>query len=144
MMGRNVGRCDVRERRTSGSTLASECEAFLAGRLVEQFVEGDVDVPVWAWLNLLAHGEKGQLVRPPMRLVGRGSRDLSPWCEARGLLAHEVVQRGRRVGSLLTVQRRVMVPLELQLAADRSVARWQPSQLVRVTLSVLEASSRQG
>jgi hypothetical protein len=41
--------------------LVEDCEAFLAGRLVEFLERRKALVPAWAWTNLLAHGSVEQL-----------------------------------------------------------------------------------
>ena len=59
-----------RESQSGGSILATECGAFLDGTLAEYWDERGVDVPIWAWTNLLAHGSEeliGQSVAGPAR-----------------------------------------------------------------------------
>ena len=43
------------------SQVVGDCEAFLAGRLVERIEQAGARVPVWAWTNLLAHGTERDL-----------------------------------------------------------------------------------
>ena len=45
------------------SVVAQECEAFLNGTLAEYWEDKGIVVPVWAWINLLAHGSAAQIAR---------------------------------------------------------------------------------
>ena len=45
------------EQYTACGTIALECEAFLAGTLAEYWEDKGMDLPVWAYMNLLAHGD---------------------------------------------------------------------------------------
>ena len=42
--------------------LVLECEAFLSGRYAQHLAELDLPVPVWAWMNTLAHGSSDQIM----------------------------------------------------------------------------------
>ena len=69
-------------------TIALESEAFLLGSLVEYWDDRGIAFPVWAWVNLLAHGTArrvGECVLRPdtPRRVG------SSWRVARSYLAFE-------------------------------------------------------
>jgi hypothetical protein len=132
------------DRHVDSTALVNECQAFLDGGIVEQFIRSEIEIPAWAWINLLAHGEESQLSNPPMPRHDRRGEDVTRWCDARAYLAHEVLRRARHVGSLRAVQRRVIVPLELMLAAEPSVCTWLPSQLVRTTLAALDVGARRG
>src|ERR1700722_11349507 len=74
------------EQDASYGTIARECEAFLLGSLVEYWDERGIAVPVWAWMNLLAHGtarQVGECVFGPDK-PRRGGRT---WRVARSYLA---------------------------------------------------------
>jgi hypothetical protein len=85
-----------------------------------------LEVPVWAWVNLLAHGSEDEL---------RAVRDAPPrlwsdeWQQARRLLAAEVLLLAEELGTLREVQDKVLIPMELSLAASRDAATWRPRQL---------------
>jgi hypothetical protein len=101
--------------------LVEECEAFLEGRLVERLVDIGAPVPAWAWTNLLAHGTPEQLADPPIHGRRPGCA-LWAWSQGRALLAAEVLDRAAASGTLRTLQREVLVPLELELMSDASIA----------------------
>ena len=46
---------------TAYGTIAIECEAFLAGSLAEYRDDKGMEIPVWAYMNLLAHGTVRQI-----------------------------------------------------------------------------------
>lgn len=122
-----------------GRELVEECERFLQGGYAEHLAAAGRPVPVWAWLNLLAHGTEADL-RSVCALEARNEA-CTVWDQARRFLAGEVLTsaRGRDVTA---VQRAVLVPLELDLAADPGVEQWRPSQLVSAVLVALSDRSR--
>ena len=66
-----------------GEVLGLECEAFLSGSLAEFWDDRGVVVPVWAWMNLLAHGTETlitETVARPYRnrRITRGWRIAAP------------------------------------------------------------------
>jgi hypothetical protein len=117
-------------------TLIEECEAFLSGRYVElcEF-RGDA-VPVWAWLNLLAHGTDDDL-----RTVAAQRASADRWRQARTFLAGELLDLVDLAGaggpSLPLLQRDALVPFELDLISCPGASAWQPRILVSGLLGVL-------
>ncbi len=118
--------------------LASDCEAFLDGRLAEQFEQRGQPVPVWAWTNLLAHGTEEDLASertaPSPHVGGVDGR----WWAARSYLAGSVLDASVRSGGLEALQARVLVPLELELSSRSEVERWDRRRWV----STVEAAVR--
>ena len=62
-----------------GGFLGLECEAYLNGTLAEFWEEQGTGVPVWSWMNLLAHGSESQIHdslygSPKLRRTGRSWR----------------------------------------------------------------------
>jgi len=108
--------------------LVRECERFLEGRFAEHLVIAGIPVPAWAWLNILAHGTPARLQivagAPADGTSGRG------WRRALAKLADEVFAAAEREGSLEAVQRGILVPLELYLAARPEMAGLGPDELV--------------
>jgi hypothetical protein len=121
--------------------LVEECEAFLAGTYAELCESRGERVPVWAWMNLLAHGTEEQL---RTNVVPHTSG--SHWHQARRFLAGELLDASTsgRV-SLADLQRDVLVPIELDVLSCRGADQWQPGQLVSGLLDALpdERSRRQ-
>lgn len=127
---RRFGRVDV----------GGELEAVLAGRYVEWLRGRGEPVPAWAWLNGLAHGGLGDVsaLAAQRHLFGR----VRDWRRARRLLAGEIVAvAGDRLG---VVQREVLVPLELRLAARGNDAALDPARLAARVLMALDRSSSFG
>lgn len=106
--------------------MVEECEAFLAGTYVELCEARGEAVPVWAWMNLLAHGTEDQLRGG----IVQHASGAGPWRHARGFLAGELLDRVDTAQlSLPEFQATVLVPLELEMACSGAM-RWQPRQLV--------------
>lgn len=116
------------EGRPPRGSLASEAEAFLRGELAERLEERGAPTPVWAWTNVLAHGTEDALRRATAQ-QWPGAVANATWHRVRAFLATEVLAVARRRGPLATLQRTVLVPLELDLAARPGVRRWGPRQL---------------
>jgi hypothetical protein len=119
-----------REQAGAGDgVLVTECEAFLDGTLAEYWDERGVDVPVWAWTNLLAHGSQaliGESVARPTR-PRRGARS---WRIARSYLAHQILGVTDDRYTVPQLQTSVLIPLELEMAARAEVGHWTPRQWV--------------
>lgn len=120
-----------------GARLVAECEAFLAGTLSEDACESAGRVPVWYWVNLLAHGDADQL--RAIHATPTTQRDrFADWRVARSFLAGEVLDRVEPGGTTLPhLQRDALVPLELNLLSQRATRRWSPGDLVTATLAIL-------
>jgi hypothetical protein len=118
--------------------VVEDCEAFLAGRYVELCESRGEPVPVWAWLNLLAHGNEDDL----RAAAGRRATAVR-WRQAQTFLAGELVDLvdAARV-PLAAFQRDVLVPLELDVISCPGASRWLPGQLVSGLLGVLPDKGR--
>ena len=127
------------EQDTACGTIALECEAFLDGTLAEYWDEKGIDVPVWAWMNLLAHGTRApdrrvRPRRPNRRRTGRS------WRVARSYLAFEVLDLTDLEFTLADMQSSVLIPLELEMAARPDVAGWTPRQWVDLVEDALRSA----
>lgn len=124
----------MRLRRDPAETaLVEACEAFLEGTYVELMDASGASVPVWAWMNLLAHGTEAEL-RAAADALGEGDS----WQQARSFLAGElleIIDAGHL--ALAQLQHDVLVPLELDILDCRCSNGWTPAQLVRGLLGVL-------
>lgn len=135
--GANVVKWRHSDRRLAAQS-AADAAAFLNGRLVERAERLKVAVPVWAWTNLLAHGSRQDLVTESGRVWSRWDCSVGvQWRRARSYLAGEVLLYAGPYGSLAEVQRVVLVPLELSLAATPEVADWRPSRWALAVESAL-------
>jgi hypothetical protein len=122
----------------SGQELAASCEAFLAGRYVEDLDRRGRRVPVWAWTNLLAHGSRGAL-RRALRSARRESAG-SVWGTARAEACRELLRVTEDGPSLRRLQHDVLVPLELSLAAEANITWWTPENWTAAVLGAVERS----
>jgi hypothetical protein len=125
-----------REHTVGCSVLANECSAFLNGTLAEYWDDKGLVVPVWAWTNLLAHGDEDRIAdavtRP--RCSRRAARK---WSVARSYLALEILGLLHESLSLEELQGDVLVPLELELSTRQDVSRWTPTQWLEAVDNVL-------
>jgi hypothetical protein len=122
-----------RERSTSAAGLVEECEAFIDGQVAELAGAWGVPVPVWAWMNLLAHGTEDELREEATAHPGSDR-----WRQARAFVAGELVDLidAGRV-SLAEFQRDVLMPLELDVMSCRAADQWSPGQLAAGLLGAL-------
>jgi hypothetical protein len=117
------------EQDTAYGTITLECEAFLGGTLAEYWDDKGMAIPVWTYMNLLAHGDArriGECVLRPDRPRG-ASRS---WRVARSYLAYEVLDLTDLEFTLADLQASVLIPLELEMAARADIADWTPRQWV--------------
>lgn len=100
-----------RRTQAEAKALVAETDAFLHGRYAELVESTDEQVPVWAWMNLLAHGSLDAL-----RNEERQLRQTKGWQLSRAFLAGEIVDRiDSGSVTLDELQRTVLVPLELDI-----------------------------
>jgi hypothetical protein len=116
-----------REHQSGDSVLATECGAFLNGTLAEYWDEKGLVVPVWAWMNLLAHGSE-TLIGDSVWHPYRPRRAARSWRIARTYLAYQVMDVTEADLTLEDLQASLLIPLELELAARDDVSRWTPRQ----------------
>ena len=104
--------------RRARSDLASDCEAFVRGEVAGRLDAAGRPVPVWAWLNLLAHAT-------PERLSELAAGDTGSWRGRRArrrasalsdLAARILEHAGGDPARLAELQREVLVPFEVGLA----------------------------
>lgn len=110
----------MRERPQHGGTettgIADECSAFLAGRYLDHLQATGRPIPVWAYLNRLAHADVVEIERLGTRT--RRSRDRTGWTDAVVFMAGDLIAVARSCGmELRALQEQVLQPLELHLAA---------------------------
>ncbi|HVM54136.1 MAG TPA: hypothetical protein VM262_13135 [Acidimicrobiales bacterium] len=104
--------------------LADECEAYLAGRLVEALRHHGTFAPVWTWLNEAAHAGETQIRQRAEKSL---PVDADVETRTRSAVARAVLGAlGQR--ELHVLQRDLLVPLELRLA----VAELSPRRLIEL------------
>jgi hypothetical protein len=99
----------------AGAQLLEECEAFLAGRYLDRLDADSSDIPGWAWLSVLAHSSPDAVAKLMDDRVNWASRpELLPWRHAlRSISGNHLNASSEASTSVLTLQRAVLVPLEL-------------------------------
>ena len=126
--------------RRAGDELVDEGEAFLAGNIAVHLDRRDKPVPDWAWLNALAHGAAARVLPPCANEPANPFSSERSWCEALGFLDEELDIISATSGvERDELCRRVLVPLELELAASRARPPLGPGQLARRVLAALGA-----
>lgn len=123
--------------------LLRESEGFLEGSLALEHAEKGESVLDWEWVNLLAHANERQLERlAQRRLLPRTSPGYDLWHAALAFLAEEVLEAARRAKvDVESLQRSVLVPLELEIVADGPLRCGGPAPTVRCVLERLRPNS---
>lgn len=124
-----------------GAELAAETEAFFSGGYIKKLQSAGDPLPGWAWLNCVAHGELGDVQSLQTVAVAENDRQDGgevSWESAQRLLASELLDLTDNDPVLLSrLQRRVLVPLELQMMrteADRGLGAFELVQSFRAAL----------
>lgn len=132
----------IRSRAWRDSGLADEIEAFLSGRLAEQFAGSGEAVPAWAVLNRLAHADRSELVRV---VEGSGSDRLRhpssgqpPWAPAERFVAGHLLARAATPEQLTRVQQAALVPVELLLIERSKIDRLTADQVLEAGAEALD------
>jgi hypothetical protein len=115
--------------------LAEECVAVLEGRYCEALAAEGRPRPGWAWLNLPAHGLDADL-RARCRAANEAPPPEGSWQEARSEVCRIATAVAPEWGGLLTLQREVLVPLELDLMTGQVQVRTPASLVAKVLLRV--------
>jgi hypothetical protein len=126
---RRVADGDLLREARAGARLAEEIEAFLRGSSGEWYRSRGREVPLWAYVNLVAHAEPDRLRQLAM-VAPEGSCPGLSWRGAVALLAREILRVGQGDrGSIRRLQLESRVNLECQLIS-RSPSGMPPEQLV--------------
>jgi hypothetical protein len=123
------------------SSPGDECQAFVSGRYAEFASVRRRPVPVWAWVNTLAHGSEQDLAT-----LASGPSDVPWWCHRRDrnfgraisyladVLLGDVLVTGT---ALATIQRSILEPLESRLIDEERAWELTPERLIGVVLACL-------
>jgi hypothetical protein len=103
-----------------------EAERVLRGRTLETFIARRERVPAWSLIALLGHSTREDLGR----LAGPGNgADPAGWSGTVARLARDLLGLTYDDGSLLRLQRRSLVPLELRLLGGEIPPPTNPADL---------------
>jgi hypothetical protein len=122
-----------RRARVDARRLVRDCDAVATGRFADVLFDRGLRVPVWAWVNLLAHGTESELRREVKR-----RRAADPWRRVRGKLAAQLLERvdAGRI-ALAEFQRTTLMPLERELMSGGTHARWTVAEFEARVSAVL-------
>lgn len=126
-----------RRRSRAAQELVAECEAVLCGRYASYLGERGRLVPVWAWTNVLAHGDEADL-RRLVRSPGQFAQAPGRWAVACAYVAGEVLDLAERYGPLADVQAAILVPLEIDPARRTGTDPWYPRPWVTAVTAALD------
>ena len=120
----------------AGVRLAQEVEAFLSGASGEWLLARGRDVPVWAYVNRVAHAEPDLLSQLAAR-APEEEFDCFSWRAAVALLAKETLQAGDGdPGAIRRIQLDRLMALESQLM-EGNESDVAPAQLLALGRSFL-------
>lgn len=115
--------------------MVREAERLLDGRTLESFIARRERVPAWSLIALLGHGSRIDLVR----LSAPGaSPDPAGWSGTVAHLARDLLDRSWDEGSLVRVQRRSLVPLELNMLGGLVTPPTTPAELYELVIGSLD------
>lgn len=132
-----------RRARRRGQQLVADCAAFLQGDLAERLEREAGHVPVWVWTNRLAHASKAQLEAESGSPRPTGSATADRWRRVRAFLAGEVLEAAASYGSLASLQRDVLVPLELELSCTAETGSYGLGEWVAIVEAALREAADQ-
>jgi len=121
-----------RDLNAPASDVVEEATRLLTGRARETIPPAH-GAPAWVAVNLLAHGTESQLrgaAAPRDHMTAAG------WTAALAYLSSALLAFAATEGDLTSVQREVLVPLELALLAGTATA---PSTLGQLAALVMDA-----
>lgn len=122
------------------ATVVAGAEAFLSGTSARHLRRRRSDVPGWAWLNTLAHGDAFRIVEiasgcGPDRSWRAGTRR---WRQALVFIASQMLESsGGRPSAVGEIQMGVLQPLEERMMRGDPEAPRTPEQLVAAALSAM-------
>ena len=97
------------------NSLIDESAAFLSGRYADYLMRHKLPVPAWAWLNGLSHGNGDDIRALAMNDCTGPSAVIAE------LAAQIVMLMDTERLSLSFIQNRILIPLELRLAATPEI-----------------------
>jgi hypothetical protein len=115
--------------------VVAEAERVLAGRTLEGFVARRQRVPAWSLISLLGHATLEDLVR--LGAPGHGA-DPFGWSGTVARLARDLLRMAGDEATLLRLQRRALIPLELRLLAGELSPPASPADLFNLVNGYLE------
>lgn len=124
-----------RRQADHGRQVVREAERVLEGRTLETFIARRERVPAWSLVALLGHGTRRDLLRLASPLA---APDPGGWSGTVARLARDLLMKTVDDLSLLRLQRRSLIPLELELLSRQMQPPATPAELFLVVNESLE------
>jgi len=123
----------------AATKLAAEAEAWTNGELAETRLSGQAHgLAPWLILNRVAHADLNVLRRVSREeSVGTKRRRHRPWATAERSLVHQVLAAAASPDDLVRLQRRVLLPLEMQLVERSKTTNVTLGEVVTATTAAL-------
>jgi hypothetical protein len=126
--------------------LVAEVEAFLSGSYEDLLRHRGDEIPLWAQMNSCAHGRlaslRGVLASSSADRYYFGDRWELMWRRTKRTFAQQLLDEVQGDEQrLFDLQRRVLVPLELELIAEEAAGDLSPLKLVRSLRAALGSES---
>lgn len=118
-----------------GRRVVAEAERLLAGKSVQDYVQRAGRAPAWTLVAVLGHCSRSELERIAAPST---SPDPGGWSGAVAYLAEQMLSRSADERDLLILQRRSLIPLELDLLGGRLRAPRTPAELYVLISGALE------
>lgn len=115
--------------------VVQEAERLLRGRTLEAFIARRERVPAWSLVALLGHSSRRDLLRLASPVA---APDPVSWSGALARLARDLLAMTESEASLLLLQRRSLIPLELRLLGGHVNPPATPVDLFAMVNSSLE------
>lgn len=125
----------ARREYTAGRDVVREAERLLEGRTLESFIARRERVPAWSLIALLGHGSRVDL----MRLASPAANpDPAGWSGTVARLAADLLGLTWDDSSLVRLQRRSLVPLELNMLGGLVPPPCTPAELYEMVTGSLD------
>lgn len=130
-----MGWGNARRDRAVARELIREAERLLEGRTLESFISRRERVPAWSLVALLGHGTRVDLTRLASPAA---SPDPAGWSGTVARLAAELLIMSWDEASLVRLQRRALVPLELGMLGGMVPPPATPGELYEIVAGSLD------
>ena len=125
----------ARRETAAARDVIREAERLLEGRTLESFISRRERVPAWSLIALLGHGSRIDL----MRLASpAASPDPAGWSGTVARLAADLLGLSWDEASLVRLQRRSLVPLELSMLGGMVPPPCTPAELYEMVTGSLD------
>lgn len=115
--------------------LIREAERVLDGRTLETYISRRERVPAWSLIALLAHASRTELMR---LATPAATPDPAAWSGTVARLAADLIAMTWDESSLIRLQRRSLVPLELDMLGGDAGPPCSPVELYDIVSGAVE------